>query len=215
MNSQISNIVSLILGLIIIIIPMIITLIPKGKKQLIFAIIGSLMIIFSVFNSQKEKNELNKTVSEVRNLLEPFRLVAKTLYPNLDEKAGLQELAIRISKLENVVENMQPKLVYFHKKRHIWRDPSGLLHTKYVFGSKFPLPLSNITIEMKFNKPFENVNSSITGEVMVATSYIRMEEDSDYKGFIFETGKLLAGNYVVIEVVSKDTLNVLSMELNP
>jgi hypothetical protein len=159
-----------------------------------------------------QNDTLEVEIETVSEKLQPFIQVATRNYPALNKDQALAKLVTDISR---TLEHMQPRLILLTDKTESWKDTNGLFHTRYFFDSQYPVPLKNISIEMKFDKPFIKAEGKIVDGAVVMDEGSRTVIDNDRKGFKFVTGLLIVGNEIMIEVISKEQLNIMWKRLSP
>lgn len=114
--------------------------------------------------------------------------------------------------------NNEPGLKYLVQRTRIEQDRSTRLYQSvYFFGSSMPgvALTGDISIKVRFNHSFEEINAAVVGHGMVATGRLRREIDTDHKGYLFETNLLQANNFIRIKVVSRDKLEIAELHLKP
>lgn len=165
--------------------------------------------------SLSQNDSLQVHINGLSEKLQPFMQIATKSYPALNEEEALAKLATDISHISRTLEDMQPKLILLTDKTKSWKDNDGLFHNRYFFDSQYSGPLENITIEMKFNGEFLHAEGRVVDGAVLMEDASRMLIDNDSKGFTFVTGVLIVGNEIMIEVVSKQPLDTISMRLSP
>jgi hypothetical protein len=159
-----------------------------------------------------QNDSLRVQIDELSQKLEPFLQMARTSYPALRDEEALTKLATEISK---TLGGMQPKIIYLSDKTKSWKDTNtNLLHTIYYFRSQYPVAVRDISITMKFDRTLLRAEGKITGAFVVEQES-RMMINADSGGFTFVTGLLGAGNDIMIEVISNESLKIRSMQLSP
>jgi hypothetical protein len=162
-----------------------------------------------------QNDSLQVQIRGVRERLQPFMDIATRNYPGLNEDQALAKLVTHISDISRTLEHMQPKLIFLTDKTKSWKDNNGLFHARYFFDSQYSIPLKDISIEMKFDGPVILVEGKIVDGAVVMDEGSRTVIDNDRKGFKFVTGLLIVGNEIMIEVISKDQLNIMWKRLLP
>lgn len=152
--------------------------------------------------------EILESNKDLTLLLEPFRDIAHRKYPSLKSEKALEKLASDISR-------MQPRLVFLQDKTVQYQDPlTDLLHTHYLFRSQYPIGLTDVQIKIRFDARFLSAISRIQGAI-VEEQGTKMRIDADSSGFVYTTGYLREGNDIIINVVSRTSLKISSIELSP
>jgi len=163
-----------------------------------------------------QNDSLEVQIERVSEKLQPFMQIATRRYPALNEEEALAKLVTDISHISRTLEHMQPKLILLTDKTKSWKDNNTkLVHTIYYFRSQFPVWLTDISIEMEFDGPFLYAEGRIKDGGVVIDDKSRIVINNDRKGFEFVTNLLIVGNHIMIEVISNEPLNILSMRLLP
>ncbi|MGB7063493.1 MAG: hypothetical protein WBF13_14245 [Candidatus Zixiibacteriota bacterium] len=180
----------------------------SGQYELLSEERNSLAAKFS-----DESDSLKARFSEVENsnrrlteLLEPFVNRARLRFPGWSDQEALQKLASEISK-------MQPKLVFLGRTEPLRDSISNLFHTIYVFRSQPTGALRDVQIKIRFDGRFVSITGRRTGAIGIGRE--QMTPDQDSAGFYYTTGYLHEENDIKIEVISKEPLDTLSMNLSP
>jgi hypothetical protein len=158
---------------------------------------------------QQDIAQMRKENQRLASQLEPFMNAARRSHPGINDTLALQKLASDLSK---EISKIKPKLVFLGQTE-LQRDPvSGLFQRSYGFGSEPTHGLSDVQIRIKFDGKFRKITPTIGG-AWVEEQGTRVTIDPDSTGFYYITGYLKEGNYVNIEVISKDSLGIISMKL--
>jgi hypothetical protein len=156
---------------------------------------------------QQDIRQMRENNQGLASLLEPFTKTARMSYPGLNDQLALQKLAADFSK-------MQPKLVFLGRSEPRRDSLTNLFHTAYVFRSQPSGGLRDISIKIRFDGVFAQAVPKIHGAI-VEEYGTQMINDSDFYGFSYTTSYLREGNDVVIDVISRNPLEVTSMYLSP
>jgi hypothetical protein len=154
---------------------------------------------------QQDIGQMRKENQELASSLEPFKNTARRSYPGINDQLALQKLASDISKIK-------PKLVFLGQTELQQDSVSGLFQRSYGFGSEPTHGLSDVQIRIKFDGKFTKITPRIRG-TWVEEQGTRVTIDPDSTGFYYITGYLKEGNHINIEVISKEPLRIVSMEL--
>ena len=162
-----------------------------------------------------QNDSLEVQIKGVSEKLQPFMQIARRSYPALNEEEALAKLVTDISHISRTLEHMQPKLILLTDKTKLWKDNNSLFRTRYFFDSQYSVPLKNISIEMKFDGALLHAEGRIVDGAVVMDDGSRMLIENDRRGLTFVTGLLIVGNKIMIEAISKEPLNLISMRLSP
>lgn len=184
----------------------------RKRMEIIVIILMLVAVGWNYYHQNEEAKSWRVQIHEMSEKLEPFQQMARASYPALRDEEALTKLASEISK---TLTDMQPKIIYLSDKMKYWKDNNtNLIHTIYYFRSQYPVAVRDISIRMEFDKPVLVAEGKNTG-AFVVEQRPRMAIDDDNKGFTFVTGLLGVGNDIMIEVISNETLNIISMKLYP
>ncbi|MGB8657675.1 MAG: hypothetical protein WCE90_07810 [Candidatus Zixiibacteriota bacterium] len=195
----------------------------KRYKLLLFvgAIVALLIILGNFVRETNEskskasesdslKTKLSEIVSSNRKLTEllgPFINRARSEYPGWSDQEALQKLASEISK-------MQPKLVFLGHTEPRRDSTTNLIHTVYVFRSKPTMGLRDVQVRIRFDRKLVTITERRSG-AFVEEQGTQITIDPDSTGFYYFTGYLKEGNDINIEVITKEPLEILSINLSP
>lgn len=162
-----------------------------------------------------QNDSLQVQIRGVSEKLQPFMQIATRSYPALNEEEALAKLVTDMSQISRTLGHMQPKLLLLTDETKSWKDNNGVFHTRYFFDSQYPVPLKNISIEMKFDAPIIQAEGKVVDGAVVMEEGSRTVIDNDRKGLKFVTGLLIVGNEIMIEVISKEQLSIMWKRLLP
>jgi len=164
------------------------------------------------------KVQLNETVKTNKNLLgylEPFNPVWDARYPGLGPDQAFAALARDLQAKGKAARVAQTGLELLTDQTKVQKSAnSGLIQTRYLFRSRYTMPLRDISIRLQFDDRLARAQARITGAVVIDQGS-RLSVAPDSAELTYSTGYLSESNDIMIEVAAQKPLNIVSMQLRP
>lgn len=164
------------------------------------------------------KLQVKEAVEGNKKLLsdfEPLIQIWQTKYSTLNPKEAFAAIAHDLQGKTETVKPNQTLLLLISDKTKVQRaTDTGLIHTYYFFRSRYTMPLRDISISLRFDTPFISVNARIVGAVVFEQGS-NLSKSTDSSTLTYSTGYLSESNDIMIEVVSRKTINIISSQLSP
>ena len=86
---------------------------------------------------------------------------------------------------------------------------------QFIFGSELGIGLFNPEATIRFDKEFEKAGGGVVGNGFASAGRLQKREDDDKRGFRISTDFLQPGNYLMIEVFSREVLTIENFTTKP
>lgn len=113
-------------------------------------------------------------------------------------------------------EALKPQLNFFEQSTKKGKGlNSGLIKTTFYFGSEDGFYIIDPKIDIVFTTRFDYISAGITGSVMIAPENITKQSLDNNTRFSVTTNLLQAGNYIFIQAISKQELQIADLKISP
>lgn len=195
------------------------TKLRRYKKWFIFGALLSIVLIWGDYIIQRSESESIKNQNYKLSIqIDTFQEQSSKLKLQNDtlilQQAKLIDDNKKLLKFR-LESKIQSQIVLVENRTDRRQDPrTKLIYTHYIFRSRTPIPARDVSILLTFDGSFENATARISGAVVIEQG-TKTSVNPEHTMLSYSTGYLSESNDVIIEVISKNPLNIIGKKLSP